>query len=83
MTLKSPIILMSLGAWAMVSLMPKLMANLDPEEAAQMAKNQAQMADRMAALQSGDWKGIVGDSPSERAPAAAAAAGGSGAKKRK
>ncbi|CAO1616193.1 unnamed protein product [Sympodiomycopsis kandeliae] len=81
MTLKSPVILMSLGAWAMVSLMPKLMASLDPEEQAQMARNQAQMADKMAALQSGDWKGMMQDaqaSPSERIPA-----GQSGGKKKK
>lgn len=80
MTLKSPVILMSLGAWAMVSLMPKLMASLDPEEQAQMARNQAQMADRMSALQSGDWKSLTaGDSPSERVPPN----NGAGAKKRK
>ncbi|CAO1617184.1 unnamed protein product [Parajaminaea phylloscopi] len=63
MTLKSPMILMALGAWALTSFMPKLTASLEPEEVAQAQQAQSQMLGR---LQPGDLKG-----------AAAAVAGGS------
>jgi hypothetical protein len=34
-------------------------ASLDPEDAAEMKDSQKAMADRMAALQSGDWKAAL------------------------
>lgn len=86
-TLKSPMILMALGAWAMVSLMPKLMANLDPEEAAQMQRTQTQMANRMTALQSGDWKSVVesgsGSAEGKKGASGVSVGSGGAAKKRK
>ncbi|PWN22980.1 hypothetical protein BCV69DRAFT_310479 [Microstroma glucosiphilum] len=91
MTIKSPMILMALGAFVLVSLLPKMMATLDPEDAAEMKESQKAMADRMAALQSGDWKAALDSGAPVAVPAGksggpgatgAQAGGGSKARKR-
>ena len=50
---------LGLGAMAMVFLMPKLTASLDPESQKELADSQARMQKRFAAVQSGDMASLL------------------------
>ncbi|KIY45423.1 hypothetical protein FISHEDRAFT_76604 [Fistulina hepatica ATCC 64428] len=70
--LKSPMVLLSVGAGGMMLLMPYLMAskNMDPEALNELKQQQVKMAGFQSAMASGDFKSGLSNLLSDSAPAA-------------
>ncbi|KDN46303.1 hypothetical protein K437DRAFT_246632 [Tilletiaria anomala UBC 951] len=85
--LGNPMMLIVIAGGVLVFLMPKLMANMDPESLAELNEQQAAMQAKMNALQSGDIGSLFKDEPRTAGSAGAAptrsAPGGGGGKRRR